>query len=139
MTISEMLSMFPSATKHQIEKARKQASLGQAGIPLEPGKYYRNKLTNHQINHFLDFVQFSGLIQDVASGTSLLKLSTKKTVAMPNVIRTVHKGIRLKSSGYMKVHVTVKDTTKILAGHQQGLYGTFFKIALPVRERVKLV
>ena len=40
-----------------------------SGVPIEPGKYFRVKITDEQINHFLDFIQFSGLVQDVASGT----------------------------------------------------------------------
>jgi len=54
------------------------------GVSIEPGKYYCTKVSEEQINHFLDFIQFSGLVQDVASGTRSARLSTNRKVAMPN-------------------------------------------------------
>ena len=90
-SISQLLEMFPNVTKHQIERARKHASLGLGGIPIEPGKYFRTKVTDDQINHFLDFIQYGGLVQDVASGTRLVKLSSNRKISIPNVVRTVHK------------------------------------------------
>ena len=61
------------------------------GIPIEPGRFFRKKLCDAEINRFLDFIQYSGIIQDVASGTRNVTLSTGKKVVMPNVVRTVHK------------------------------------------------
>ena len=69
-----LMRLFPSVTKHQIERERKHASCGQAGMPIEPRKYHRSKVTEAQINHFLDFIQFNGLVQDVSSGTRSVKL-----------------------------------------------------------------
>ena len=65
--------------------------MGLRGVPIEPGKYFHVKATDEQINLFLDFIQFSGLVQDVASGTRTVKLSSNRKISMPNVIRTVHK------------------------------------------------
>ena len=65
--------------------------MGLSGVPIEPGKYFRVKVTDEQINHFVDFVQFSGLFQNVASGTRTVKLSSNRKIPMPNVIRIVHK------------------------------------------------
>lgn len=61
------------------------------GRPLEPGKFSRNKLTSSQINHFLDFLQFGGVIQDVASGTRTVELANGRKSIMPNVVRIMHK------------------------------------------------
>ena len=85
-TIAELLKLFPDKSKHLIEKARMQA-----GMSIEAGKYVKKKLTDAQVNHFLDFVQFSGVMQDVASGTRTVKLTSGIKVIMPNVVRTVHK------------------------------------------------
>ena len=49
--------MFPGTSKHYIEMAGKHAAAGKVGVPIEPGKYYRKKLTDNQIDHFLDFIQ----------------------------------------------------------------------------------
>ena len=83
--------MFPGSTRRQINKARKHASIRLSGIPIEPGKFIRVKVTGGQTHHFLDFIQFSGLVQDVASGTRSVKLSSNDKISMQNVIRTVHK------------------------------------------------
>ena len=85
-----MLEMFPGTTRHQINRGRRHASMGLSGVPTEPGKYFRVKVTDEQINQFLDFIQFSGLVQNAASGTRTVKLSSNRKSSMPNVIRTVH-------------------------------------------------
>ena len=78
-------------SKHLIEKARMHAAGGQAGMPIEAGKYVKKRLTDAQVNHFLDLLRFSGVMQDVASGTRTVKLTTGKKIIMLNVVRTVHK------------------------------------------------
>ena len=65
--------------------------MGLSGVATEPGKYFRVKVTDEQTNQFLDFIQFSGLVQNAASGTRTVKLSSNRKISMPNVIRTVHK------------------------------------------------
>ena len=49
-------------------------NLGLASIPSEP-----------EINNFLDFIRFGGLVQDVASETLSVEHSSNKKVVMPNV------------------------------------------------------
>ena len=90
-SITELTKIFPGVTKYQVEKARKHADLGLAGIPIEPDKYHRLRVSEAEINLFLDFIQFGGLVQDVPSGTRSVKLSSHKKVMIPNVVRTVHK------------------------------------------------
>ena len=51
----------------------------------------QEKLKDSQINHFLDFLQHSGVMQNVASGTRTVKLSTGRKIKIPNAVRTVHK------------------------------------------------
>ena len=77
-------------SKHLIEKERMHAAGGQAGMPIEERKYVKKRLTDAQVNHFLDFLQFSGVMQDVASETRTVKLTIGRKVIMPNVVRTVH-------------------------------------------------
>jgi hypothetical protein len=123
-TIAKMLEMFPGTTRHQIDRARKHAGMGLCGVPIETGKYFGIKITDEQINHFLDFIQLSGLVQDVASGTWSVKLSSNRKVSMPNVVRTVHKAevIRLYESACDKDGYD-KDL-------QHGHYGTSLTIVL---------
>ena len=90
-TIADLLKLFQGTTKHDIEKAQKHAGIGKCGMPIEVGKCFRTQVMAMQINHFLDFMQFSGLVQDVASGTRSVKLSTVAKSIMPNVVCMVHK------------------------------------------------
>ena len=106
---NELIEKFQGITIYDIKQARKHASNNQAGMPIEPGKYIRKKLSDVQINHFLDFMQHGGVMQDVASGTHSAKLSNGRKTSIPNAVRTVHKAevIRLYISacdkeGYTK-------------------------------------
>ena len=44
------------------------------------------RLTDAQINHFLDFLQCGGVVQDVASGTRTAKISTGQKTKMPKAV-----------------------------------------------------
>ena len=52
-TIAELLKLFPDMSKYLIEKARMHAAGGQAGMPIETGKYVKKRLTDAQVNHLL--------------------------------------------------------------------------------------
>ena len=103
----ELLDKFIGITLYDVKQARKHAS-NKAGMPIEPGHYSRKKLSDAQSNNFLDFLQYGGVMQDVASGTRSVKLSTGRRVTIPNAVRTVLKAeiIRLYTSacdkGYTK-------------------------------------
>lgn len=90
-TEEELISLFPSVTRHDVAVSRKQASKGLSGIPNEPGKSFKRRLKDSQINQFLAFLQHGGVMQDVASGTRSVRLTNGRKVAMPNAVRTIHK------------------------------------------------
>ena len=120
-TIQQLQDIFPGTSKHYIEQARKHAANRKIGMPIEAGKYCRKRLADQQINHFLDFIQYGGLVQDVASGTRQVTLSTKRKAVMPNVIRMVHKAeiIRLyegvcNKEGYVENRPSTRTLWNIL-------------------------
>ena len=131
-----MMEMFPGTSRHQFDRGKKHASMGLSGVPIEPGKYFCVKVTDEQINHFMDFIQFSGLFQDVASGTRTVKLSSNRKIPMPNVIRIVHKAgvIRLFEGACDK-----DGTTERMVDHQHKLYGISLITVLQVKEKAWLV
>ena len=94
------------------------AAGGQAGMPIEAGKYVKKRLTDAQVNHFLDFLQFSGVMQGVASGTRTVKLTSGRKVIMPNVVRTVHK------SEIVILQQVKKVILEQMEDHQFEQYGT---------------
>ena len=73
---NELVDMFEGTTLNDIKKARQDAAKATPGASVEPGKFCRKRLTDAQINHFLDFLQYSDVMQDVVSGTRTVKLST---------------------------------------------------------------
>ena len=73
---NELVDMFDGISICDIKKARQHAAKVTPGTTVEPGVFSRKKLTDAQINHFLDFLQYGGIMQDVASGTRSVKLST---------------------------------------------------------------
>ena len=75
-----MLKLFRDISKHLIEKAKMHAAGGKAGMLKEAGKYVKKRLTDAPVNHFLDFLQFSVVMQDVASGTKTVKLTSGRKV-----------------------------------------------------------
>ena len=68
-------------SKHLIKKATMYAAGGLAGIPIEAGQYVKKRLIDAQVNHFLDFLQLSGVMQNVTSGTRTAKLTIGRKVA----------------------------------------------------------
>ena len=82
--------MFQGISSKDAKKARQHAANTTPGAPIEPGKYTRKKLKDAQINHFLDFLQHGGVMQDVASGTRTVKLPTGCKTKIPDAVRTVH-------------------------------------------------
>ena len=121
-TIKELQQMFPGTSKYFIERARKHAENGKIGIPIEPGRYYRKRLKYYRIDHFLYFIQHGGFVQDVASGTRSVTLSSGRKTAMPNVVRTVHKAeiIRLyegmcEKEGYVEDRPSTRSLWNIIS------------------------
>ena len=62
----ELLDKFKGITLCDVKQTRKHASNDKVGMPIRPGHYSRKKLSDAQINHFLDFLQYGGVMQDVA-------------------------------------------------------------------------
>ena len=87
----DLLDKFKGITLYHVKQARKHASNDTTGMPIEPGHYSHKKLNDAQINHFLDFLEYGGVMQDVANGTRSVKLSTERRATIPNAVRTVHK------------------------------------------------
>ena len=88
---NKLVGMLQGISLNDVKKARQHAANTTPGAPIEPGKYTRKKLKDAQINHFLDFLQHGGVMQDVASVIRTVKLSTGCKTKIPNAARTVHK------------------------------------------------
>ena len=78
-------------TKYVIEKARKIRSDFGAGATPPVKTIYRQRLSLPKAEHFLDFLFETGLFQDVAYGTTSLKLSDGQKILIPHIIRSTLK------------------------------------------------
>ena len=88
---NELLEMFEGISLNEIKNARQHAAKATPDTPIEQGKFYRENLTDAQINQFLDFLQYGRVMQDVANGTRKVKLSTGRKTKIPTVVRAVKK------------------------------------------------
>ena len=86
---TELLQMIPGLTKWRIDEARKHAFKNKPGQLIEPPILQRTRLDPVKVDHFLDFISSPSFLQDVAYGTRNLKLSTRKKIEIPSVVRTV--------------------------------------------------
>ena len=56
-----------------------------------PKKITRDRLSMIKFEHFYEFLFDSGFIQDVAYGTTQIKLQTRKSIDIPKAVRTTQK------------------------------------------------
>ena len=87
----ELLDKFKVITLYDVKQARKHALKNKAEIPIKYSRCSPKKLSDDQINHFLDFLQYGGVMQDVASETRSVKLSTGRRAIILEAVRTVDK------------------------------------------------
>ena len=95
---NELVDMFEGITLNDIKKARQHAAKATPGAPVEPGKFCRKRSTDAQINHFLDFLQYGGVMQDV-------ELSSFQLVEKQKCRMQLELYIRLKRFVCILVHV----------------------------------
>ena len=61
-----------------------------AGLPVQPvTKQTREKVDSVKLDHFLDFITSSNIVQDLPFGRKTLKLSCGMKIDIPNVMRTL--------------------------------------------------
>lgn len=90
VTYQEILPYIPDMTRYQFTAARKHAMEVGAGQAVEPPtKQVREKIDARKMEHFLDFITASNIVQDLPFGQRTLTLSNDVKLQIPNVIRTL--------------------------------------------------
>ena len=74
-------------SRHKINAARRHAALVGPGLPVSKPKIVRERMPNHKILHFVDFVTMPAYTQMVAVGTKSMTLESGENIIMPYVIR----------------------------------------------------
>ena len=75
-----------NCSKQKVDEARKLQVFSEGIKTPDVSKHNRLKLDINKCNHFLDFIFNNGLLQDVASGTSVLKYTNGEKQVVPHAI-----------------------------------------------------
>ena len=79
---------IPNLTRYQFSEARKHILVEGRGVALSlQSSQTRMAVSQTQLDHFLDFITSTHVIQDLPFGQKSIKLSTKEVITVPNVIR----------------------------------------------------
>ena len=79
---------IPNLTRYQFSEARKHILVEGRGVALSlQSSKTRMAVSQTQLDHFLDFITSTHVIQDLPFGQKSIKLSTKEVITVPNVIR----------------------------------------------------
>ncbi|KAK3745253.1 hypothetical protein QZH41_010887, partial [Actinostola sp. cb2023] len=90
VSYAELTKHIPELTRYQCTAARRYRIETGAGLRLDaPPKQIREKVDPGKLEHFLDFVTSSNIVQDLPFGRRTLNLTSGAVIDIPNVIRTV--------------------------------------------------
>ena len=81
----QLMNIF-NCSKRQVDEARSMRSSQVGVFQVEKKKFTRNRLNTHKCEHFLNFIFASGLIQDVAYGTTNIKFDSGDVQSIPHAI-----------------------------------------------------
>ncbi|KXJ22171.1 hypothetical protein AC249_AIPGENE4203 [Exaiptasia diaphana] len=86
---AELQTILPGLSKWRIDQARDHATKSGRGQPVKEKQIFRARISNEQMDHFLDFVSRPEFLQDVAFGTKSMKLDSGERITIPAVVRTL--------------------------------------------------
>ena len=90
VTYAELVAHIPRLTRYEFTAARRYTLEVGAGLTVQSeAKQIREKVDPAKIDHFLDFITSSTIVQDLPFGRKTLTLSSGTKIDIPNVIRTV--------------------------------------------------
>ena len=90
VTYAALAAHIPRLTRYEFTAARRYMLEVGAGLPVQPAaKQTREKVDSAKLDHFLDFITSSNIVQDLPFGRKTLTLSSSLKIDIPNVIRTM--------------------------------------------------
>lgn len=90
VTYASLAAHIPRLTRYEFSAARRYMLEVGAGLPVQPvAKKTREKVDSVKLDHFLDFITSSNIVQDLPFGRKTLTLSCGTKIDIPNVIRTL--------------------------------------------------
>ena len=90
LKFEKMRSLLPSLTEYEFSMARlHKLKFGRGIREVNESQVPRYRVAPEKLDHFLDFVTSSHVIQDLPFGTKSFKLSSGEVLDIPNVIRVM--------------------------------------------------
>ena len=83
----ELLHYLPGITSYRFNIARHHKLLHGRGTVVPVDVTRRMRVDYAQVDHFLNFITSSHVVQDLLFGEKMLKLSTGEVIKTPNVVR----------------------------------------------------
>jgi hypothetical protein len=87
----ERIQQIFDCTRYMVDKSRSLQRQNAQFDLMNPCVRRLERLDKHRLEFFFDFLFSSGLIQDVAHGTTFMKFDRGDKVVVPHVVRTVMK------------------------------------------------
>ena len=82
-----LLKWIPNISRYRFTVARKHILAHGRGVPDVSQRQTRMAVPQAKLDHFLDFITSSLIIQDLPFGVKSIKLSSKEVITVPNVVR----------------------------------------------------
>ena len=90
VTYATLAAHIPQLTRYEFSAARRYVLEVGAGLPVQPvAKQTRENVDSVKLDHFLDFITSSNIVQDLPFGRKTLTLSCGTKIDIPNVTRTL--------------------------------------------------
>ena len=90
VTYAALATHIPRLTRYEFSAVRRYVLEVGAGLSVQPvAKQTREKVDSVKLDHFLDFITSSNIVQDLPFGRKTLTLSCGTKIDIPNVIRTL--------------------------------------------------
>ena len=89
MPLKRLQHWIPNITRYLFTEAKRHCLIKGRGAPVQNTITSRLRVSTSQIDHFIDFITNSHIAQDLPFGEMIITLSTKGTIKVPNVIRTM--------------------------------------------------
>ena len=87
MPFKQLKQWIPDLTKHTFTEAKRHCLIKGRGVPVQPVTVPRTRFSTSQVDHFVEFITSSHIVQDLPFGEKTITLSTRETIKVPNVIR----------------------------------------------------
>lgn len=87
LSLKELTHYIPGVTPYRFNIARHHRLLHGRGAIVPTDITRRMKVDFAKVDHFLDFITSSHIVQDMPFGEKMLKLSTGEVIKTPNVVR----------------------------------------------------